>query len=996
MASKSPLAQLVRRLRRAKAWTQEELARYANCSLRTIQRVEHVGIAGPENLNGIAAALEVEPSRLTLLLPGASGPPATAETVASYSQQFMDVRATQSEPLVPLPVIDGGFLLSCIVESLAAKKHVAVIGAAGTGKSHTSCHAALHIARTGGLPIWARARNFEGSLQAWLDHEVAPFTRHLFPEIFAQACVQSCTRVLFVDGYDECRPDLRESLIEEIHGLLLRDPELRLVVTSQQRPPLSATLSLECVRLAPCDAATKTAILTAYDPSAANRHLEEIEALTTPFDLSLAGRAWMDLDGVHTSYDLRRAYASRLAEQIGSPDLVFLVLRKLAAAMNESLRLSMPFHQFQRLCEREARTASDRRAIPKIRTCSLLEVDGTKVAFSHEHFYALFLAEEILVTARDLPQLVHQIDRPRYSLAVPLLLQAQTDADAVAELLRRSTEAQRLMKSMAAGSHGPVARLAVEHEVARLIRSCEDLLVSSQVVVTMETVPFFPIRLSLPRDLTPYEQEVLRCLGNLSEREEWFGIAARFLGSVDHFVECQLARIEQQEPATCKALAPYGLRALLYHATYSCASLHGESYPPAALVVSGAGYAWANTTLSASVLSQLAQPEELSPGVFLLLCRLAGRRLFEETPSWITYLPTMLRVALRSRFGLLQFEVLELTASHAQGLTIDLRADIKLTLESSRVGRNPMFSGVYLRALEAAGAELQLDESVETTLTRVTSLLDHPDDPETQQEAYRLVTLRFEDVQAIYESVEAAIAQLAPLQECRLLAMAVLGAPDWGFLNEYCVESLAGHQEVRHEPLAAKAFYRWAAPPEEEGSFPQQRVNCFVKAHLALGQLCAPPYAVSSPISLRERVWTMFGRIFHAAALDTVDSGHEDIDAIWDELEQSLFCETIDVLHQILSCGAEPVPHLHVWRDRLQSVLSRILALDPATLPVNKSGGNPRRSFVSALGEVGDLQVRGLLVRLSDDLEVGAQAVLAIARIDARSEPASGALGRPS
>lgn len=53
------LAETVRALRRARAWSQEQLAAAADLSLRTVQRVEQGEACAPETLQALAGALDV-------------------------------------------------------------------------------------------------------------------------------------------------------------------------------------------------------------------------------------------------------------------------------------------------------------------------------------------------------------------------------------------------------------------------------------------------------------------------------------------------------------------------------------------------------------------------------------------------------------------------------------------------------------------------------------------------------------------------------------------------------------------------------------------------------------------------------------------------------------------------------------------------------------------------------------------------------------------------
>jgi transcriptional regulator with XRE-family HTH domain len=57
-------ATTVRRLREARAWSQEQLATVSGISPRTVQRVESEGIASLDTRMALAAALECEPAML--------------------------------------------------------------------------------------------------------------------------------------------------------------------------------------------------------------------------------------------------------------------------------------------------------------------------------------------------------------------------------------------------------------------------------------------------------------------------------------------------------------------------------------------------------------------------------------------------------------------------------------------------------------------------------------------------------------------------------------------------------------------------------------------------------------------------------------------------------------------------------------------------------------------------------------------------------------------
>ncbi len=65
--TKTPLAEVLLARRRQRGWTQEHLAQKAKVSVRTLQRIENGGVASPETVKDLAAALELDVDSLLSL-----------------------------------------------------------------------------------------------------------------------------------------------------------------------------------------------------------------------------------------------------------------------------------------------------------------------------------------------------------------------------------------------------------------------------------------------------------------------------------------------------------------------------------------------------------------------------------------------------------------------------------------------------------------------------------------------------------------------------------------------------------------------------------------------------------------------------------------------------------------------------------------------------------------------------------------------------------------
>ena len=57
-------SELIRSLRTARSWSQEELARAAGLNLRTIQRIEKEGVASLQSKKAVAAAFDIDATEL--------------------------------------------------------------------------------------------------------------------------------------------------------------------------------------------------------------------------------------------------------------------------------------------------------------------------------------------------------------------------------------------------------------------------------------------------------------------------------------------------------------------------------------------------------------------------------------------------------------------------------------------------------------------------------------------------------------------------------------------------------------------------------------------------------------------------------------------------------------------------------------------------------------------------------------------------------------------
>lgn len=85
-------ADVVKKLRIAKNWSQEQLGEMSGLSLRTIQRLENDGNASIESVRVLAVAFDIDPSKL--MLSATEAPPTPLDAVKTGLSEFANFNGT--------------------------------------------------------------------------------------------------------------------------------------------------------------------------------------------------------------------------------------------------------------------------------------------------------------------------------------------------------------------------------------------------------------------------------------------------------------------------------------------------------------------------------------------------------------------------------------------------------------------------------------------------------------------------------------------------------------------------------------------------------------------------------------------------------------------------------------------------------------------------------------------------------------------------------------
>ena len=200
------------------------------------------------------------------------------------------------------------------------------------------------------------------------------------------------------------------------------------------------------------------------------------------------------------------------------------------------------------------------------------------------------------------------------------------------------------------------------------------------------------------------------------------------------------------------------------------------------------------------VLSRMAESlEGRSPGELVLFCEMIR---LAAPPELLAVVPRLLRNCWRTGIYHLRLEALQMAQWNASNLSGKVREEVESfigTLQTSDIFLNTSI-------VDTLGAFGMLEPPVaaDEVARDLAAILGGSEDPDLQKWAYRTVSNIFEDVyQGVFWD---AISELHHEDRLRLLTMAALGAPSYGFSTDWILGELLEHADVRALP----AFLRWA------------------------------------------------------------------------------------------------------------------------------------------------------------------------------------------
>jgi hypothetical protein len=914
--------------------------------------------------------------------PGEAARRATIAAIDDYRRRFnaahqrglheyVPVPARTAEQEVPNPV-------PVLTEAMMGQRVVTFTGPSGAGKSHTTRHAAIAVAESGGVPVWVRCGEYQrGRFSHALSRAVAPFTTESCLPLLRQAASTGSPAVVILDGFNECAPDDRAELLEQLSALRLRTPAAAVVTSTVPIALPNPDLDLKAVLP---DDATRAALLASHGRADG---VAGAEAFQTPMELALAARCGEQLRLGATATELFDAYIGHVCPT----ETTRAGLRRLAVEMDRQLRGSLTISESRILLYRDAGSSTPGAEIDVVLSSPLLTLTQGRLAFAHELFARFLTAEQLVLDAGDTVALADALREPRHADLLVHAVTLEHDPSRRRDLLLALAEASLLSEAVR-GKYGNGTAAAVHAEVVAALADATVATADAQLI-REDRGPddAFEGRWKVGTPRTRSQQALLCVAGASLADGSFLDETARLLDATDRRCAEQMRQLRDG-----------GYRAVI--GTVVQATYAGFWYMdarelqklPASVVINACDqslFMRQRPVLKPSSARAMWDGPTLTPPRW---GRLTATLLLlnPDDPDDIKLLPDVFTAAWAANGYHLRLRALEMAFENARSADNTTRERMRAALEDCDKD-NIFLNGSLFETLAAYGGidPLNTEESIRAEVDRI---LATPNDPNVWSAARGVVGMVFED-QNLHGPYAEVLASLDPADHLRLHVMAARSEgvpihPEW--MMYVIVQHLDYVDDDARTVLRnAVLTMDWDSPFQQEA----------VAAHLiALRGWAAiadtlPP-AANTGGNIAQRAWRIIDELLFALLRGT-DAASGKLSALWAELLDLGAPAAADILAHLESArtweynSAEPGMYerlLTAWPDQIRQLIEWAVRHPDRLLATFNRGpahdGLPR--LVEDLAIIGTDDTATLLQGHVSDAEIGNAAVTAIRAIKRR------------
>jgi hypothetical protein len=851
-----------------------------------------------------------------------------------------------------------------------------ISGPSGCGKTLLTVSCAMSCIAHNCLPVFVSAMDFDGRLQGLLDREVSLLGSRSTSSIVSACRLLGKRIVLFLDGYNDCRDDLKIALTRSLRAFSLRFGA-GLVISTQHDPSCADLLSLKRIFVRRPSDDLKLVLARIGDPG---NHAANCTALLrvarSGLEATLIGEAGWLLPAGASMFALFDAYArSKLGR--AARDGIRL-LTTLASVFTERTCFSISIREFDRLADSMSINGEARDILFRV---ELLYLRGDRVSFSHELFHAAFAAESaIRHSGANASQIELAIRSPRFQSSRSFIVGGLEDDRIVGEVLEKTVDPY-LLADCRRGECGSGAHSIVKERIEATLNA----MVAEAQTIRFELVgegwdgvaiADSPIQKNA-KDYTRY----FEAIGD---------------GLMDgQYIDVVLTACRYMDEAISTASKEFSTAAKdrnipLRHAMFSQAYVMDRTAAISKLI----------SFIHSGLLLRRSQPgqdfgpairkawaDAKTPGQFYLLIGLT--RLTEYVADIVPYVRTLLQ-NIRSCPYHLQLDLLNIVL-YVRDAEEPYRTEMIEALEASLDKLGVMMNSMIFEALQALGALQEEEHNHAEVVRREIEETLSTEGEDSDRTAWGVFSCQFDHPfdSAYWDEIQ----QLDDVRKKVLLTKACRGAtrPYLSFLG-----ILIRQLSELNDPATASAIAPWTTLPEKEAFMPQDAIEVFVTAHECLGDLGVDlPHMRGEITTDAERALLACGELLHWSSRRHVKDPHTSshtYNARSILLDHSK-CASAGALDLVMSVrrwdrntrrsiiDTYPNLALQVCRESLKKLKAQVSYYD---LGMRSNPIGIAIFCIQVLGEAGDRDDLPALRGLCDNPDYGVSALDAIKKIEAR------------
>ncbi len=921
--------------------------------------------------------------------PGEADRRLSLEVLADYRRRFSDSHRAGLHHIVPIRARvegegDSGVGLDeadpavILAEAVAAQRVAVFTGPSGGGKSHLSHHVALATAGRGGLPVWVRCAEYQpGKFSVALARAVAPFTAEEPLTLLQRAAATGSPAVVILDGLNECPPQARVELLEQLNALRLRIPAAAIITSTESVILADAGGVVRLTAQLP-QAEERSALLASYGAV----DLPGAEAFRTPLELSLAALCAEDLPSDADRGDVFDAYIQRRCPS----ETTRAALRHLASEMDDQLRRSLTVAEARGVLQRSDRFSPD--TVDDVLRSALLARSYGRVTFVHELFGRFLAAEQLVLESADNDALALALRDPRRGDLMEFVLGVEHDLDRRHGLLLSLADA-RLLRAAVMGQFGGITTDRVRADVAAALAEAQ--LDTANAVMTPELAhpesdlgDAYPVAWRVRRPRTPTQQALLHTAGACLADGLFIPETAALLRATDEkCAEAMRQLREKGHRAAITATVQAAYAALTYGPDREATRL------PASVIL---------TTCHHERINRYSRPSSRATAVSMQAATGSTPRwgglyatlllVNPDSPADLALLPELLRTAWSAGGYHLRLEALTKVHDFARVVDDTTRSQLRDVLDGCDTGGDIMLNSALIEAL-AAYDLIEPINTADDIRRQITAVLREPENPVAWDTAQGIVGRLFED-ESVVGPYSEVIQELDDACALQLYVMAAR-SEQASFSHDWTMREIAERVDSS-DRQALEVLRRAASTLNWEHFMAQEAVSVHLEGLRGLarcGDELPPPTATGG--DLAHRTWRVVDELIFPLLRDEAPDP-EQSSRHWGELLDLCAPAAVDVLvhlrqHQTYEFGSAPTIYsrlVDTYRDEVRQLFEWGLVNRERLVTTLRAGSRDGLAahVVAELGALGNANTAALLRDYVPDPVLGRLAVEAIGAIE--------------